>query len=667
MHVAGRCHAARVLGLCGLGLLFATAPSSPAAVVYTEAEHLILLGDAGSAYTNDYKEARGGESVYLRLSTLTWRTNLSGGAFRLWVRARSGWMGDRTLAWSPKVLYAVKVAGKEVPLESVPDTLEFAGDGHNFMWGKSELLDLAQGEHTVEISCPWEWAHVDAMLFTDDLAFRPDPSKTYTSLKPLLSRWAAWPTSPYQPVSIKTTPPDDPAETMATTVPPGGTAILACNVHCLSDSRASTHIATTLSALKSPDGTVIAPAHCRLFRLAYHRTRLGQVAGDPLLPLNSFGAFIAPVGETAHLWLTVDTRGVPPGTYTGALGLAPQFTLDDESRRLPIEIRVADVALPDRTDLAVFNWWGYWNSDEPWWETQIAGGTNVFKATVRSHVGFGFDDQGNPTRPLDFTRLDTTVDRVKQVDGQLLVEWYLHAKQFAALTSYAGGRPLDPYSPAWEKAFRSLAAAISKHLLDRGLTYRQFAHYTFDEYLGPDFVRVGKILRELDPQVRIFSDRTAALEEYRAAAPYIDIWCPHYHSLAGQAADGRLAFMRGTGKDIWAYDEGHGQRTRNPYGFYRLKPWLSWKYRLQGCTYWKFQGDDVGIVYYPRMPGAPPVTSRRWEAWKKGLQDYRTLEALRERGVDGAVLDAAVGEVLSATTDTTLADRVLARLLQGAE
>ena len=61
------------------------------------------------------------------------------------------------------------------------------------------------------------------------------------------------------------------------------------------------------------------------------------------------------------------------------------------------------------------------------------------------------------------------------------------------------------------------------------------------------------------------------------------------------------------------------------------------------------------------------MTSRRWEAWKKGLQDYRTLMALRERGVDGTVLDAAVDEVLSDTADTGLADRVLAELLGASE
>jgi len=71
------------------------------------------------------------------------------------------------------------------------------------------------------------------------------------------------------------------------------------------------------------------------------------------------------------------------------------------------------------------------------------------------------------------------------------------------------------------------------------------------------------------------------------------------------------------------------------------------------------------MVYDPLLPDPRPVTSRRWEAWKKGLEDYRCLQALRARGTDPAALEAAVGEVLSRPGDVALADDVLGRLLQG--
>ena len=86
--------AAMALGCCGLGMSRACA-----AVYYTEAEHLILLGTADAAYTCNYKSARAGKSVYLRLSTLRWDVELPAGTFRLWLRARLRMPAGESAAW----------------------------------------------------------------------------------------------------------------------------------------------------------------------------------------------------------------------------------------------------------------------------------------------------------------------------------------------------------------------------------------------------------------------------------------------------------------------------------------------------------------------------------------------------------------------------------------
>jgi len=454
---------------------------------------------------------------------------------------------------------------------------------------------------------------------------------------------------------------------MTATVPVGGTAVLAAGFHTLAGSQLSTHLLVSMSDLRDADGNTMPARAWRLYELQYYRTRGGQVAADPLTPLNTLGALTVAPAETAYLWAEMSTKAARPGVYAGTLTASSQFAYGDDRHSIPIEITVAEPALPETSGLSVFNWWGYSDAPDEWWQAQIEGGTNVFKAIVQHHVGFRFDEQGNLVGDLDFTRLDRVAGFVKQADGLLLLEWYLHAPQFAGLTSRAsaGAKPLAPFSPAWEKAFRTLVAAIRDHLLADGLDYDHFAEYTYDENIGPDFIRAGKILRDVDPKLRIFSDRTASLEEYKAAAPWVDIWCPHFGGLAGQAADGRLEFMRSTGKPIWAYDEGMDQRVRSGYGSYRLKFWIAWKYGLQGCTYWKYSGDDVGMVYDPLLPDPRPVTSRRCEAWKKGLEDYRCLQALRARETDPATLEAAVNEVLAEPGDVGRADQVLGRLLQG--
>ncbi|MBM3475698.1 MAG: hypothetical protein FJX75_20730 [Armatimonadetes bacterium] len=647
--------------------LLALRPAACAAVYFTEAEHLLLLGGASTAYATNLSRALGGRSVYLRGSRLAWRVDLPKGSYWLWVRARSGWEEDRTFAWSPQVRYSAAVDGREAALSPRLDTLVYESDGHNFVWASAGPLELEQGRHEVQVGCAWEWAHLDALLLTDDAAFDPAQAEGLASARPVISSWIAWPTNPYADVSPLDRPPDQLPAAMTATVPVGGTAILAAGFHTLPGSQLSTHLLLSMSELRDADGNTIPAAACRLYELQYCRTRGGQVAADPLTPLNTLGALTVPPAETAYLWAILSARGVRPGVYEGALSASSQFAYEDDRRSISIKITVAEPSLPETSGLSIFNWWGYSDSPHEWWEAQLAGGTNVFKAIVQHHIGFRFDEQGNLVGELDFTRLDRVAGYVKRADGLLLLEWYLHAPQFAGLTSRAsaGAKPLEPFSPAWEKAFRTLVTAIRDHLLATGLDYDHFAEYTYDENIGPDFIRAGKIIRDLDPKLRIFSDRTATLEEYKAAAPYIDIWCPHFGGLSSQAADGRLEFMRSTGKPIWAYDEGMDQRLRSAYGNYRLRFWTVWEYGLQGCTYWKYSGDDVGMVYDPLLPDPRPVTSRRWEAWKKGLEDYRCLQALRARGTDPAALEAAVGEVLSRPGDVALADDVLGRLLQG--
>src|SRR5690606_4522618 len=153
-------------------------------------------------------------------------------------------------------------------------------------------------------------------------------------------------------------------------------------------------------------------------------------------------------------------------------------------------------------------------------------------------------------------------------------------------------------------------------------------HYTFDEYLGEKFVQVSLIIRQVDPSLKIFSNLSADIETYRKVEPYLDVWSPWFGDLLAMSRDGRLDDMRSTGKPIWFYDPGYLQRGESPYTKFRHKFWLSWRYKLDGCTYWKHQGDRVGTAYYPLIEDQAPVTSRRYEAWYSGWQDYQLLHQL---------------------------------------
>ena len=147
-------------------------------------------------------------------------------------------------------------------------------------------------------------------------------------------------------------------------------------------------------------------------------------------------------------------------------------------------------------------------------------------------------------------------------------------------------------------------------------------------------------------------------------APYVDVWCPVAHHVESRPEG--LAFMRSTGKPIWTYMCGSGKGVTPMTN--RVLPWLAFRYDLQGCTYWTYMSgygdlwDDTDgtqsdwTKIYPGLRGVP-VSSRRWEAWREGLEDYCLLRALRERAagapgeeVDQDVLDAVNPAVDAAVT-----------------
>ncbi|MCX6624574.1 MAG: DUF4091 domain-containing protein, partial [Acidobacteria bacterium] len=107
----------------------------------------------------------------------------------------------------------------------------------------------------------------------------------------------------------------------------------------------------------------------------------------------------------------------------------------------------------------------------------------------------------------------------------------------------------------------------------------------------------------------------------------------------------------------WHYEAPGDQRNLDPLGFYRVKPWVSYQMGMTRGGYWVYQhssfwfldpklGPEYGAVY-PTPAG--PVTTKRWEASRDGIEDYELLTMLRTRAKDSAegkqLLDEAVAFV----------------------
>ena len=654
--------------------------AGPRSAVYgVEAEALVLsysllrtVGATQGMVAEEYTHASGKLSLHLLGHPLVWTLRVGQpGAYAFWLRARSGYSKDRFYTAKGGARYAVTIGEAAFALHVRKDTLDYVGDGENFVWFSTEPVQLAAGDVHLTVTSGWRWAHVDCMALTTDADFQPGRSCPGSVEAPFPLE--VWTDSPYVPVTPTMAPPAEAGEAgIALDAVRNSTAYAALYVHNPGES--VRHLRTAPPELIAPGGSTWPPTSMHLKQVAFRGIRPGLAAGDALPRLNRHGTFDVAPGHTRAFWLLLATpEDLASGEYRGSWSLQDQASLTSVS--VPVTVRVSKVTLPRGTPLVVFNWWGYGDAPRAWWEDAIAHGVNAFKLQVSREVQYCFDSEGSLIGDMGFSRLGLFVEYAKRGDGYLLLEWYLHAPTYVGLRcnvpGAASGPELAYMSAAWRRAFRTLVVRTTDYLVSQGIPEDHVLQYTYDEYLGDKFVETAKLIRSWGPRFRLFSDRGADLATYRRVAPWVDVWCPPFHTLGRMAKDGRLQFMRETGRPVWAYDCGHMQRAESPYTKYRLKFWHAWRHELDGCTYWKHSGDNVGTAYRPVI-GDAPVTSRRWEAWYSGLQDYQVL-ALVRRFVDAATpaaeearqtLRSAVDEVLTKPDELGLADQWRGRLVR---
>lgn len=665
------------IALC-LCIASLTLVNEAGATIVVEAESLLdSYGDPAPLQPVDYAHASGGVVVYLRHGHVVWPVNIEQpGGYALWIRARAGWSDDH---FGHDGQLRLKLGTRDVRMTLIRSTLDYHGDGENFAWFKSEPINLDRGEVEFTVSSAWEWAHVDQMLLTQDQAFEPSPGNVATAISRLGSDWVVWTVHPDSAFDPRQAPPTNRPEAKIDLLSPrNGRAYGAIMLHNSEAASNIAHLLLRLPEMRRDDGHQLDASHLRVHRLATTGLRAGLLASDALPRINEMGYLELAPGYSTMLWVCFDLpKETLPGRYRGNLLLEDQVSLKNVS--VPITLEVSPVILPNETKLVVFSWWGASHMPESWWDDQIVHGVNTFKISVQSYVDYAFDEQGRLKGAIDFSRMDQAVDTVRRTGGYLLLEWDLHVPERANLQCRVGGAPsgsqLQLMSPAWQRAFTTLMTKTTAYVVDQGVPSERVLQYIFDEYLGENFVAVAELIRKTGSMYNIFSNLSANLATYQKVASYVDVWCPHFKDLVAMNEDGRLAFMQETGKPIWFYDEGYNQRAASPFSKYRHKFWLAAAYDLDGCTYWKHQGDRVGTAYYPLFSTAAPVTSRRYEAWARGVEDYKLLtmlKSLANAGEDGshqaaALWQEAVEAVKQQPIDPQLADtyrREIIRMLE---
>jgi hypothetical protein len=420
-------------------------------------------------------------------------------------------------------------------------------------------------------------------------------------------------------------------------------------------------------------------------RVVFRQLKDGTIRGDALPEMDQAHLVEVPILQSGQVWISIKTHGVPAGEYSGLIVLKPLEDRTFSQKTVRLTIKVLPIVLPKEIPIATYLW--DYAKNDAYVRDLIEHKIN--KMLVSCYICPPVCDTTGNVISIDFKKHDEAV-AMKHKYGNEIMFSYGVVREFDKWV--ANKNNWEYLSEPWKKAFASWLKLWIQHLQELGLDYSDFSMQIWDEATGEEakkVAEVGPFLRSIDPKIRWVMDGAQDLDDAKLMNPYVDIWIPHLDSLLKSSEKVQLvAYYKATGKPIWCYTCRVNMTSQPVLDYYRLKPWLAYQLGLDGVCFWAYnswRGDswsdfdvvgeegysDNGVVY---AGDQGPITSRRWEAYREGLQDYQYLYLLQQLikqvdekstvqknaelaklAIEGkGILDQAVNEVLTKKDEPTL-------------
>lgn len=406
----------------------------------------------------------------------------------------------------------------------------------------------------------------------------------------------------------------------------------------------------------------------------------GRWVCDPLVPVPTGIVRIAPA-ETAQVWLAL--KAAAPGKAQGTIEFEVIDGIAREPLRLPLTVEVAKQDINTGRNFHTFTWnylaHGGSNREVEWELLHLrdlaSHGVDVFMLTALRQVPrIKANAAGEFEQKFDFSTLERVLARTKDI----FPYYYLNVDVWehpGVLRDDLIG--LDFNSPEYGKAFKTWYRAVINHIVESGVAAGRVMACPYDESVGERAVRLAALMKEACPEIKIIIDcSTPDPREAARIDRYTDIWVPHFKQFFPENMAAFHKRLIDTGKPRWVYyySEGQNEKWQDPTLHYLFKFWWAYKNNLSGLGYWaqQYYGDpwlrckttkayDTSLVY-PAAEG--PVPSRRWEAWRRGVQDFSLFDLTKRkltaqnRAADLTELARMVDRLVAAPGAEGLADEL---------
>jgi hypothetical protein len=368
----------------------------------------------------------------------------------------------------------------------------------------------------------------------------------------------------------------------------------------------------------------------------------GQMVYDPLLPLNNGAQMKVPGRQASYIWIQADMRQIPPGRHKIVVNIKDSATSWYGS--VPVAITVAPITLqPNRRPAA--NNWAY-TSDRPIWRDReivlsdlVEHGINVFVLHPSVIPRPSLKDEWDLKIEQRFLR-DLTLYRGK---GLILLYLEWGRGQGPAWIDPVRGKDSSGQKNAVRRWVRKIITIMESLNIDLS----EWALYPIDEPRGEDlrFLReVAAWVKEEDSAVQIYANPISTTSVSTSSAELVPLeslvnfWQPSLSFANNQAG----SFFKKLKHPWWVYAGAPGlAKSASPWEHYRLLSWRAWGSGAVGVGFWSYSDTsgtsawddldgrrpDFAVVYEGRDGSPTPVSSRRWEAFREGIEDFQLLES----------------------------------------
>ena len=366
----------------------------------------------------------------------------------------------------------------------------------------------------------------------------------------------------------------------------------------------------------------------------------GDIISAPLIPALDNSIVVTP-GAAVRVWVVFNSRGVDAGDYNAEILLKSAYDNSIPTRSIPMSVKIWNFTLPETHEwpLQSFLWGPNFN---------IYDEVALLKKSHEYHITHGWSKSFNYVtgwgRDGYRNKLPKGVKYDKNISLTANEEFFKTALKLKMKFVIGWNNPIDA---EWYRM-------MGQRFLDMGFKPGEFV---FKALIRDEFVKahipawapvrdeVSKFKKDWHFQAVYLSappPTGATMDDIENAKlpEFYKMWTVIRGLLKdGERGQDVIRRLKAKGCQVWSYSCARYMQVQDVLNYYRLYPWDCYQMGLDGVAWWTVMSvkedpfdhrdgydDGVALAWHDSVP----VTTKRFEAIREGLEDVAYMDRLKK-------------------------------------